>query len=147
MDQWNRTTTSVIVSASYRILVVDDESIIVQFLRDLLRSGSASYQIDTASTGEEAMLKAEQSRPHLVVLDINIPSGNGFDVCKHITVHPRCQHTVVLAMTSDTNPDRLRRIQDAGARECLFKPFHLKDFLGKVQRYAAEARERELATK
>ncbi|MFO0945091.1 MAG: response regulator [Planctomycetota bacterium] len=135
------------MSASYRILVVDDETIIVQFLQSLLRTGSAEYQIDTASTGEEAIQKAEKTRPHLVVLDINIPSGNGFDVCRHITRQPQCQHTVVLAMTSDTNPDRLRRIQEAGARECLFKPFPLKDFLGKVQKYSAEARDRELAAK
>jgi CheY-like chemotaxis protein len=139
--------------------VVDDESIIVHFLQSLLTAGTSAapsaestvgkpaYRIETASSGSEALTKVQSFRPHLVVLDINIPGGNGFDVCQTITSDPACQHTIVLAMTADSNPDRVRRIQEAGARECLIKPFQLRDFLVKAQRYAAEsfAREQESA--
>lgn len=141
----------------HRILVVDDESIIVTFLQSLLTAGASAspkesnggatpqgdappgYLIETASSGAEALQKVSALRPHLVVLDINIPGGNGFEVCQSITDDPNCKHTIVLAMTADSNPDRLRRIQEAGARECLFKPFPMREFLVKAQRYAAEA--------
>jgi twitching motility two-component system response regulator PilH len=145
------------VDEVHRILVVDDESIIVTFLQSLLTAGASAsskennwgggaqgdpppgYLIETARSGAEALQKVRALRPHLVVLDINIPGGNGFEVCQSITDDPNCKHTIVLAMTADTNPDRLRRIQEAGARECLFKPFPMREFLIKAQRYAAES--------
>lgn len=126
-----------------RILVVDDESIIVSFLQNLLTVGAAEYHIETAGSGEEALRKAEAFRPHLVVLDINIPGVDGFEVCRAIHASPACRHTVVLAMTADANPTRTRQIIDAGARECLSKPFPLKDFLAKARKYVGEAVERE----
>lgn len=126
-----------------RVLVVDDETIIVSFLESLLASGADGFHIVTANRGQEALHKAREWRPHLVVLDINIPDGDGFEVCERLAASKECRHTIVLAMTSDSNPERVRRIVAAGARECLVKPFFLPHFRSRVERYADEGVERE----
>jgi CheY-like chemotaxis protein len=130
---------------SRRILVVDDENVIVEFLQALIRGGPDEYIVETANTGQEAIRKAHDLRPHLVVLDINIPGGNGFDVCESVSCDAACRHTVVLAMTADANPERTRRIEALGARECLTKPFSLNEFIQKVRRYTDESIAREAA--
>ena len=129
--------------SAQRILVVDDEPIIVSFLKQILDVDSTEYQIETARSGAEAISKARQLRPHTVVLDINIPEGDGFDVCAQVRAMPECAHTIVLAMTSQAEPERVRRITQAGAVECLRKPFPLREFLEKVREYSRQARLRE----
>ncbi len=126
-----------------RILVVDDESIIVRFLESLLELGSDAYLVATARTGAEAITKAKALKPHLVILDINLPGSNGFEVCETICKEPSCRHTVVLAMTAEVSPQRVRKIEAAGAFECIRKPFSLPEFLEKVKRYSDDGLARE----
>lgn len=122
-----------------RILVVDDETIIVEFLENLLRSGKRRYQIETAVDGRRAIDKARQFQPHLVVLDINIPVVDGFEVCESILREQAAAPPNVLAITADLNPERLRRIRAAGASECLSKPFSLNDFIARVESLTEDA--------
>lgn len=131
------------MSEPRRILVVDDEAIIVNFLRSLLGAGHATYEIRTASRGEEAVGAAAAFRPHLVVLDINIPGGGGLEACRAMRALPECAHSVVLSITSDPHPERIRQMREAGASECLAKPFALPEFLSKVEKYVEEGFRRE----
>lgn len=128
-----------------RILVVDDEAIIVDFLKSVLRAKSSEYLIETAERGAEALERAHRLRPHLVLLDINLPNGGGASVCRQIREDPSCRHTIVVAITSDPHPDRVRKLSEAGARECLTKPLVFNDFLAKVERYSLESLQSELA--
>ena len=106
-----------------RILVVDDEAIIIEFLRRLLSAGAPRFQVETARSGAEAVEKAASLRPHLVILDIRMPDGDGTLVCEAIHADPNCRHTVVLAMTAASEPAVAERVLSAGAVECLRKPF------------------------
>lgn len=126
-----------------RILVVDDETIIVTFLRSLLAAEKSNYAIRTASTGDEAVAQALEWSPHLVILDINIPGKDGFEVCKILRNNVKCRQTVVLAMTGQVDNDRLDRILEAGAVDCVIKPFTLVDFVAKVRKYADQGLEAE----
>lgn len=66
---------------AYRILVVDDDRSIVKMIKDFLEM--EEYHVDTALNGEDALRKAE-THPDLIILDINLPSINGIEVCKKI---------------------------------------------------------------
>lgn len=66
---------------SYRILVVDDDKSIVKMIKDFLEM--EEYSVDTASDGDAALQKAG-TQPDLIILDINLPTINGIEVCKKI---------------------------------------------------------------
>ena len=66
---------------AYRILVVDDDRSIIKMIKDFLEM--EEYHVDTALNGEDALRKAE-THPDLIILDINLPSMNGIEVCKKI---------------------------------------------------------------
>ena len=66
---------------SYRILVVDDDKSIIKMIKDFLEM--EEYSVDTALDGEAALQKAE-TQPDLIILDINLPTINGIEVCKKI---------------------------------------------------------------
>lgn len=119
-----------------RVLMVDDESIVVTFLRSLLAAEKSGFEIRTASTGDEAIAAALDWSPHLLILDINIPGKDGFQVCEIIRNNVKCRQTVVLAMTGEGDQNRIDRILAAGAVECVVKPFTLKEFVEKVRQYA-----------
>jgi DNA-binding response OmpR family regulator len=64
----------------YKILVVEDEESIREGLCECFEM--EDYEISIACDGEEALLKAEEFKPDLVLLDVMMPKKNGFDVCR-----------------------------------------------------------------
>lgn len=126
-----------------RVLVVDDETIVVTFLRSLLAAEKVTYEIRTASTGDDAVEAAVGWSPHLLILDINIPGKDGIEVCRIVKQNARCRQTVVLGMTGDSDHARIDAMLEAGAVECVAKPFALKDFVQKVRHYADQGLQAE----
>jgi DNA-binding NtrC family response regulator len=68
-------------SAGKRILIVDDEPLIIEVLAEHFRT---SYEVETASSGTEALAAVLRQRPDLVLLDINMPRMNGLEVLKDV---------------------------------------------------------------
>ncbi|MCX6020421.1 MAG: response regulator, partial [Chloroflexi bacterium] len=64
------------------ILVVEDEEAIQDLIATALRF--TGFQVATASTGREAMNAARNGRPDLIVLDVNLPDFDGFEVCRRL---------------------------------------------------------------
>ncbi len=65
-----------------RILVVDDETDVCQLLAEFLET--KGYSVITASRGADALMAVKEQRPHLVLLDINMPGMNGLETLQHI---------------------------------------------------------------
>jgi DNA-binding NtrC family response regulator len=68
-------------STRKRILIVDDEPLIIEVLAEHFRT---SYEVETASSGTEALAAVLRQRPDLVLLDINMPRMNGLEVLKDV---------------------------------------------------------------
>src|SRR5204863_1285962 len=81
-----------------KILVVDDEPDIVDFIRDLL-AGTIPHKLETASDGFLAGKLVQQFSPDLVILDLLLPGVDGFQVCKSIRQDPESKNTKILAVT------------------------------------------------
>ncbi len=111
-----------------RILVVDDDPEIVSFLkRGLIYEG---YSIDTASDGSEALAKAREREPDLVVLDIMMPGIDGIEVSRRLR---QASDVPILMLTAKgAVADRVAGL-DSGADDYLVKPFAFDEFLARVR--------------
>jgi len=107
----------------WRILVVDDEQSIVEtVVRNLQRLG-VTARFATASNGFEAGRELALFSPDLIVLDLMMPGMDGFAVCRLVKADPKTRHIKILVATGYASPDQLAKAREAGADDCLPKPF------------------------
>jgi two-component system response regulator MprA len=112
-----------------RILVVDDDRAVRQSLRRSLAFNG--YDVDVAADGVEALERAAEAAPHLIVLDVMMPRLGGLDACRELRA--RGLDTPVLMLTArDSASDRADGLA-AGADAYLPKPFALDDLLGHIR--------------
>jgi putative two-component system response regulator len=103
-----------------KILVVDDESQNLEVLQRLMTR--LGYHVLIASDGESALQAVVRDRPDLVLLDVNMPGIDGFEVCRRLKADPKTRLIpVVLITTFTASEDRIRGIE-AGADDFLSKP-------------------------
>ncbi|HEY3004615.1 MAG TPA: response regulator transcription factor, partial [Kribbellaceae bacterium] len=114
---------------SAHLLVVDDEPNIVELLSASLRF--AGYDVSTAANGTEALKKAKEVNPDLVVLDVMMPGLDGFDVVRRLRAEDR--HVPVLFLTArDAVEDKVKGLQ-TGGDDYVTKPFSLAEIVARVQ--------------
>lgn len=106
-----------------RILVVDDEQDVQDFLRLVLEG--AGYVVESAHEGKEAVEKVEAFRPDLMVLDLMMPGMDGWEVLRRLRAAGAPPPVVVVLSAFAER----RRSLEAGAEACLSKPFHLRELL------------------
>ncbi len=115
---------------SARVLVVDDILPNVKLLEAKL--SSEYYEVITATSGEEALQKIEQTAPDLVLLDVMMPGMDGFEVCKRIKENPLMAHIPVVMVTALTDTVEKVRGLEAGADDFLSKPVNDTALMARV---------------
>jgi len=114
-----------------KILVVDDEKDILDFVRRLLTRGG--FKVITSSDGKEGLEKVYSEAPDLMILDINMPVMDGWEVCRKIRGDPLYKHLPIIMLTvRRTKVDQLRGL-DLGGDEYITKPFYPKELLARVK--------------
>jgi two-component system cell cycle response regulator DivK len=81
-----------------RILVIEDHEDNRRIVRDLL--ASADYETVEAVTGEEGLTLAETQRPDLILMDIQLPGLDGYEVTRRVKANPALRHIPIIAVTS-----------------------------------------------
>jgi len=81
-----------------RILLIDDDHDFVEATRTVLESGP--YEVTVAYDGDEGLAKVEEERPDLVLLDIIMPTRDGYQVCEKLKGDPELWHIPVIMLTS-----------------------------------------------
>jgi len=102
------------------ILIADDRSSSRELLRAILEQ--ANYVVVEAVDGEEALLMASETNPHLIILDIHMPKRDGFGVIEELRKDPALQDLPIMALTASASLDEKDRIIDSGFDACLIKP-------------------------
>jgi len=116
---------------SARVLVVDDILPNVKLLE--ARLNSEYYDVLTATNGPEALEKAEQESPDIILLDIMMPGMDGFEVCKRIKENPATTHIPVVMVTALTDAEDRVRGLEAGADDFLSKPINDTALMARVR--------------
>jgi two-component system, OmpR family, response regulator len=116
-------------ATSARLLVVDDEATILELLSGSLRL--AGFEVTTAASGAEAVRAAASRRPDLVLLDVMMPDGDGFEVLRRIR-SGGAEVPVIFLTARDEEPDRVTGFA-VGGDDYVTKPFSLNELLGRIR--------------
>ena len=111
------------------ILVVDDDPDIARFVEVNLRS--AGYDVAVAGDGEEALERAGELRPDLVLLDVMLPELDGFSVCRELRASGN--ELPVLMLTAKGSEEDVLRGFELGADDYVCKPFSVRELLARVE--------------
>ena len=113
-----------------KVLVVDDLEQNVRLLEAVL--GSNGYEVRSASSGPEALERVREDVPDIVLLDIQMPGMNGYEVCRRLRENPATQFLPVVMVTSSDQEVRVNAIE-AGADDFIIKPFNKQELLARVR--------------
>jgi DNA-binding NarL/FixJ family response regulator len=113
-----------------RILLVDDHPIVRQGLKTLLEGHSGWEVIGEASDGAEAVEKAKDLNPDVMVLDVTMPRMNGLEACRML--RQECPGLEILFVTQHDSPQMMREALEAGARGYVVKSNAARDLLAAV---------------
>lgn len=112
-----------------KILIIEDEKDLVKVLRDTFEK--EKFQVFYAEDGEEGLNQFYEKNPDLILLDINMPKKNGWEVCREVREQ---SNLPILMMTArDSEIDELKGL-NIGADDYITKPFSLKVLVVKVKK-------------
>jgi two-component system cell cycle response regulator DivK len=115
------------------ILVVEDQEDNMQILRDLL--SSAGYEVIEAENGQLALAVLERYRPSLILMDIQIPIIDGYEVTRLIKANQTLKSIPVIAVTSHALGGGEEKARAAGCDDFVAKPYSPRQLLAKIRQY------------
>jgi two-component system, OmpR family, KDP operon response regulator KdpE len=110
------------------ILVVDDEEQIRRALKSIL--STRGYALEMAATGEDALIKAIDTPPDLVVLDLMLPDRSGIEVCRELRTWMTAP--ILILSVRSNEADKIKAL-DEGADDYLTKPFSAGELLARIR--------------
>jgi two-component system, OmpR family, alkaline phosphatase synthesis response regulator PhoP len=130
--------------ARERILVVHDDPIVFKTIQHLLPEDR--FRVSYASTGEEALVKAYEEEPDLILLDADLPDPDGLAVCRELKRHPFVRDIPVVMLATQSEQADMVSDSETGADDYVTKPFgpqvldtHIRAILRKEKRSSHES--------
>ena len=128
----------------HNILVVEDETSIASFVAAYLKN--AGYAVRTAATSQAALTEVASEMPALIVLDLNLPDGDGVELCRRI--RKNSDVPILMLTARDEDVDKIIGLE-VGADDYMTKPFNPRELVARVKsvlrRAAPERRRSETA--
>ena len=115
----------------YHILIVDDDKLNLTVARNAL---SGTYKVTAVTSGEQALKFLQNNTCDLILLDINMPEMNGFEVMAKIRENPENADIPIIFLTADSDPEIESRCLKEGAMDFITKPFVQNVMLSRISR-------------
>ena len=113
-----------------RILIAEDEAYIVESLKFLL--SHAGHEVETVADGGAVLPAIQKRRPDLLILDVMLPTTNGYDVLRLVRGTKGFETLPVLVLTAKGQEADRRLMIDLGANDFVTKPFSNQDLIDRV---------------
>ncbi|MEP6999098.1 MAG: response regulator [bacterium] len=120
-------------SQKKRILIVDDSPTALLWQQLLL--DHEQYFTITARDGAEGVRVAQSERPDLILLDVSMPTMDGFEACRALRAAPETRDIPILMVTTHSEMENVLAGFEAGCNEYLTKPLERTEYLVKVRSY------------
>ncbi len=114
-----------------KVLVADDNAGSRQLARDILLS--IGLEVLLTHDGPSTLARAQADMPDLLVLDVDMPGMNGFDVCALLKANEQTAHIPILMLTAQGGVDQRVRGLEAGADDYLSKPYSPRELIARVE--------------
>jgi two-component system cell cycle response regulator DivK len=121
---------------SKRILVVEDQEDDRQIIRDML--AATDYEIVEAEDGEQALAAVAKERPDLILMEIQLPSMDGYEAMRRIRTDPALLSIPIIAVTSYAPNEEEQKARAAGCDDFVPKPYSPRQLLAKIRQYIAQ---------
>jgi two-component system, cell cycle response regulator DivK len=115
------------------ILVVEDQEDNRRILRDLLTS--SGYELVEAEDGEQALAMAKRQRPDLILMDVQIPLIDGYEVTRRLKADPALRDIPIIVVTSYALSGDESKARAAGCNGYVSKPYSTRQLLAKIREY------------
>jgi len=113
------------------ILVVDDNETNLDLVSRILQM--EGYEVVTAENGAMALQKVDSIKIDMAVLDMMMPSMDGFELCRRLHQLPACADIPVIMLTASYGEEEKHQAEEAGAKALLGKPFDMDTFRAHIQ--------------
>jgi CheY-like chemotaxis protein len=117
-----------------RILVADDDPIILRLLE--VNLGLEGFEVETAARGEDAVRRAQELRPDVIILDVMMPGMTGYDVAEQLRDDPDTSEIPVVVLSARAQDEDRRRGHALGVAAYVTKPFDPAELVDIVRRLA-----------
>ena len=117
---------------SKSILIVDDSASLRQVVNIAL--SGAGYTIIEACDGKDALTKLNGDKIHLIISDVNMPNMDGITFVKEVKKLPNYKFTPIIMLTTESQDDKKKEGQEAGAKAWVVKPFQPEQMLAAVSK-------------
>ncbi len=115
-----------------RILVVDDEPVVLELVRDVVKELSARFEVEVAKDAFDAGRLVASFKPQLIFMDLMMPGVDGFEVCTRLKRDAATVNIEIIAITGYFTEANTERILNAGAAACLRKPLDVMEVRARV---------------
>jgi len=132
---------SVNTNPAFNILIVDDEPINIQLLGSVLKE--SDYDVQFATSGEEALEWVNSESFDLILLDLMMPTMDGYEVCEHIKNNSSLNAIPILFLSASVSAKKINKGIEIGAADFITKPFNRVELLAKVKTHLELKRSRE----
>jgi len=118
------------------VLIIDDDELLITLLEHKL--AQRGLNVNSANDGQDGLLAAIASKPDLVVLDVMMPTMDGFEVLRRMKEHPDTREIPVIMLSAKQLERDVVNGLNLGAADYLVKPFMPEELLLKIQRHLRE---------
>ncbi|MBI4640358.1 MAG: response regulator [Candidatus Tectomicrobia bacterium] len=113
-----------------RILIIDDDRVYVTLLEYLL--SKEGFLVETAENGDEALRKDLSALPDLIILDINMPIIDGYQLARTLKSNEKTKNIKILLCSSNSSLEDIEKGLSTGADDYIKKPFNTEEMLHRV---------------
>lgn len=115
------------------VLYIEDDRDNMVLVRRILRA--AGFDLLEAPTAMEGIALAEQHKPDLILMDINLPEMDGLTATKHLRQNPQLQHIPIIALTANVMHDVIQKAMAVGCDGYIEKPIQVDTLTDEILKY------------